>query len=899
MMCGMSRLAVAVFLVLIANCAKAQVLGDLNCVEDANRCPSSITTVYAFSNTNSVAGYTPMAGLVRGNDGNLYGTTFSGGAPNQFNGAGYGTVFKISPAGEFTVLHAFAGGADGQSPNTAMVKGPDGSLWGVTGDTGVQNIFRIGIDGSYTSFPLPYWAYSIYPLCFGSDGNIYGTSYSGSGNGPGTFFSMTTDGVATLLHTFGTADGIFHPGPVVQGRDGYFYGASGRSMIRLSPSGDLTTTMIVPASSPLSASGTPLTLGSNGNFYGVTTGQDTVFQLTSSGTVTVLLNLSNSYISGSPASVVQGSDGNFYGATNAVFQMAPDGTLTVLFPFFASNSPVRSDGLSGGASQLMAAPDGLYGTFPQGGDACQGQTDPLCRPYGIIFRINVGGGTGNQVSSPSSAALSPPDAIDPNNDQLRPLLPLTSLGNTWNTDSYYGFGTSGSTVNAIAADGVTPLILRWHLSQPGGTVTFSVADSTCAGTNPATPCENTGTLSCLDSNDCVTSPNGNVMVTAQEMLDGTGMAFAMLKAPVDFVRPGYQAQDIAALTRTINVTAKLNSIGGSAPQQGTLPISLWRPPVVLLHGLWSNACTWKWSLPNAPHFFVYEQDYEATHASRFAVNLFQPQRGIQAALASMRKQGTAVTQADFVGHSMGGILARLYAGAANPNVPYQRPDNLGFGDMHKLITLDTPHFGSSLANALVDLNGNDTDLGTAFEAAQGLLSPSPPCRPTTKPSDLIPPMCATCGAIFDLRTDSAALSNMPEVLVPSHVIVGVGGSTAISDFNDFATAEVLLGGPIAIFAEILGGTAGLLQTDYFGGQRHDLIVSEPSQLSGVTNPDQISTFDAQLPAGPWATHMTVTAEDSIGAAVEVLLNTAVGSTSFGPLPATGTSAQVKIGPWGR
>jgi hypothetical protein len=140
---------------------------------------------------------------------------------------------------------------------------------------------------------------------------------------------------------------------------------------------------------------------------------------------------------------------------------------------------------------------------------------------------------------------------------------------------------------------------------------------------------------------------------------------------------------------------------------------------------------------------------------------------------------------------------------------------------------------------------------------------------------------------------------MPAVLVPSHVIVGVGGSTAISDFNDFAAAQMLLGGPIATFAQILGGMASLLQTDYFGSQRHDLIVSEPSQLGGVTNADQISTFDAQLPSGPWATHMTVTAEDSIGAAVEILLNTPVDSTSFGPLPATGTSAQVKIGSRGR
>lgn len=63
------------------------------------------TVLYSFKGGDS-DGQTPQAGLWADANGNLYGTTFQGSAGNG------GTVFKVSPAGEETVLHLFTGGAD-------------------------------------------------------------------------------------------------------------------------------------------------------------------------------------------------------------------------------------------------------------------------------------------------------------------------------------------------------------------------------------------------------------------------------------------------------------------------------------------------------------------------------------------------------------------------------------------------------------------------------------------------------------------------------------------------------------------------------------------------------------------------------------------------------------------
>lgn len=87
---------------------------------------------------NCADGASSSAPLVAGTDGNLYGTTTFGGV-SVVNGqifAGYGTVFQITPAGQFTTLHTFCslGGdcADGAYPLDGLTQGTDGNFYGTT-----------------------------------------------------------------------------------------------------------------------------------------------------------------------------------------------------------------------------------------------------------------------------------------------------------------------------------------------------------------------------------------------------------------------------------------------------------------------------------------------------------------------------------------------------------------------------------------------------------------------------------------------------------------------------------------------------------------------------------------------------------------------------------------------
>ena len=74
----------------------------------------------------------PKGSLIADSDGNLYGTTFSGGTSND------GVVFEITPEGDETVLHDFSG-SDGSTPYSGLIISQDGILYGTTGFGGTLN----------------------------------------------------------------------------------------------------------------------------------------------------------------------------------------------------------------------------------------------------------------------------------------------------------------------------------------------------------------------------------------------------------------------------------------------------------------------------------------------------------------------------------------------------------------------------------------------------------------------------------------------------------------------------------------------------------------------------------------------------------------------------------------
>jgi uncharacterized repeat protein (TIGR03803 family) len=109
----------------------------------------TLATPVLFNSTNGAN----AAALVRGNDGNFYGTTAWGGNINSFR-LGFGTIFRLSPDGTFTNLYKFTGGNDGGFPDASLVLGSDGNFYGCTtsgGSNQIGTVFRITPDGQFKS----------------------------------------------------------------------------------------------------------------------------------------------------------------------------------------------------------------------------------------------------------------------------------------------------------------------------------------------------------------------------------------------------------------------------------------------------------------------------------------------------------------------------------------------------------------------------------------------------------------------------------------------------------------------------------------------------------------------------------------------------------------------------
>ena len=182
-----------------------------------------LVTLHSFS---LVDGAGPEASLVQANDGSFYGTTNFGGLTNG------GTVFNISRTGAFKSLYTFDGTV-GESPIAALVEGRDGALYGVT-QAGNGNIFRITKSGAATNL----YNFSItdgrFPneLILASDGNFYGTTYAGgtspacSSNGCGTVFKISVDGALTTLYNFDVTHGSQPIAALTQASDGNYYGST-------------------------------------------------------------------------------------------------------------------------------------------------------------------------------------------------------------------------------------------------------------------------------------------------------------------------------------------------------------------------------------------------------------------------------------------------------------------------------------------------------------------------------------------------------------------------------------------------------------------------------------------------------------------------------------------------
>ena len=203
--------------------------GTFGCGTVFELSPSGTLSSFSLSGSN---GEFPSGNLTAGTDGNYYGTTQGGGNTNCGN-AGCGTVFKVSPSGVITTLHAFAGTPDGYQPYAGLLLGSNGNFYGTTELGGTNNygtIFMITPAGVLTtlhSFDGTDGKSPRSALVEDAGGNLYGTTYSGGPVGFGTVFQLAPSGVLTMLHGFQTGtDGEQPVSGVIIGSDGALYGTT-------------------------------------------------------------------------------------------------------------------------------------------------------------------------------------------------------------------------------------------------------------------------------------------------------------------------------------------------------------------------------------------------------------------------------------------------------------------------------------------------------------------------------------------------------------------------------------------------------------------------------------------------------------------------------------------------
>lgn len=335
----------------------------------------ALTTLHSFDSTD---GGDPSGGLVQATNGDLYGTTFFGGTYGQ------GTVYKMTLSGTLTTVYSFCqtgGCPDGQAPLGALVQGSDGNLYGTT-DSGGANadgtVFKITLSGALTTLHSFDYTDGKNPnagLVQGANGDFYGTTfYGGAYNSPygyGTIFSMTPGGTLTTLLSFDDTDGIWPTAGLIQATDGNLYGASqlggtngiGGTIFKITPTGTLTTLYNFCSESDCKDGYGPLAApaqDTNGNFYGTTwlggasatctscsppgTGYGTVFSLATG----LKPFVETQPTSGKAGAAVRILGTNLTGATSvtfngtaAVFKVVSSSEITTTVPAGATSGTVK------------------------------------------------------------------------------------------------------------------------------------------------------------------------------------------------------------------------------------------------------------------------------------------------------------------------------------------------------------------------------------------------------------------------------------------------------------------------------------------------------------------------------------------------------------------------------
>lgn len=271
----------------------------------------------------------------------------------------------------------------------------------------------------------------------------------------------------------------------------------------------------------------------------------------------------------------------------------------------------------------------------------------------------------------------------------------------------------------VVADGVTPLIIKVDLGHPwdGDPVRLSFVD--WAGGSLASPHP---ALMVLDSGSWV--PGFEVPLNSN-----TGVGYALIGAiPTEAVTTSPGSPEVTA-----NLTATVG------PDEILTQVSFRKPPIVFVHGVESDASTWKESFLN---------EFTINGRVMRAVSYSNPTSGEFGELANaldtilinqiegssepdLSKQNWAMTRYDVVGHSQGGILLRMLCTVNTAplstyftgQLPFKNPGNFNRGRFRRVVTIGSPHNGLMIAYWLVQwrISSAIDDLFALYPGARPLL----------------------------------------------------------------------------------------------------------------------------------------------------------------------------------
>jgi len=456
--------------------------------------------------------------------------------------------------------------------------------------------------------------------------------------------------------------------------------------------------------------------------------------------------------------------------------------------------------------------------------------------------------------------------------------------------------TKGRAVQGAATDAASEVVFRIPAASAGEQFIITVFNDQ-------------GQQSQSSAEDGGLGPIGTTTFTASQLTvvaastSAGPRAFAIYGSPIDFPRPEGQDGNSTERFITIQVTAVDTGLTSNTS------VTLLRPPLVLIHGLWGSPQSWSNFTPllGDPRFTISEADYSnvigpqirsytpaypswaigslansPASALGFSYNAPSVLSQISGFIKSFKTGSNAASaqvagvQADIVAHSMGGDITRTLPTIKN----FYSSNTFALGVVHKAITIATPHWGSPLATKLLASNN---------ECVRGILATngSPSFTSVTFLNGT-----KASGAVADLQGDgfggglSAALRRLQNPIahpLPTALIQGIESQSQLDGLDTSPTAAFIR---LFCFGNSLAGDLTSSGWPTIFNQDSDSIVPALSAVAGLSGGVVVegvihSASAEALGFGPPA---ELDADGGVPNTVIDLLNTPVTSSTYIPLP---------------